>query len=303
MENTEKTERFTLMEIIIIACLISVIFSPAGIILMWIKCKWSKKLKLILTGAFALLYILIALLVAVFNSSGSGGSGNNMPDFGIESDAGGSGGGGKVKENKKSSKSYKPATQPKPSSSNSEASGGSVMQKVKKSRLTYLILFLVVIAVVVVLRNLKFKKTKKGDNPYVDSELYVFPIPDQFTFPPVRYTKLDLQPEEKILFACPAETKDNPGDIVITDKRFEFHGKKGDVKISIENLSAIASMSNTALSVTAEDKTHYFFVKDTQMRFVLQIVRWAYAQQEKIPGNVEIQSRTVAEDSLEDLTE
>ncbi|MCF0242218.1 MAG: hypothetical protein HUK25_06230 [Treponema sp.] len=295
MGNAEKVEKFSLFEIIIIACLISVVLSPVGLVLMWIKSGWSKKIKIILTGVFALLYILIIVLFLALSGSSSSGGNSNMPDFGIESDGGGSGGGGKIKENKnkkarsgsgKNSNSSKNVTSDSPS---------SFVQKVKKSRFTYFFIFLILIAVIVVLRNLKFKKIKPKDNPYVDTSLYTIPVPEHFEFPSVHYTKFMPLSGETIIFACPAETKDNAGDIIITNTRFIFHGKKGDVIIPIGELTAISSMSNTALSVSANEKNFYFFVKDTQMRFVLQITRWLYANETRIPGE---QSEIHSEEEL-----
>jgi len=288
MENSEKTEEhFSLYEIIILACFISLIFSPAGLFLMWwkfksgMKCKWSLKTKIIISGAFTLLYAGVVLLFVFLNAEPSSGSGSGLPFFGIEqsSDIGGGGGGHSNEyKPKKSSASSKGQGS---SSSTSSMAQESFIEKAGKSRVTYILLFVLIMVALIVWRNLKGGIGSVSENPYVDTNKYKIPIPDGFEFPPVHYTKITLQPDEKILYATTAEQKANAGDIVVTDRRFFFVAKKDALDLSLGELTSISSMSNTALLVNVGDKAYYFFVQDTQMRFVLQITRWAY---EKIYG-------------------
>lgn len=281
MENSEKTaeERFTLFEIIVIACFISLIFSPVGIGLMWWKSRWSRKTKIIVSGAFVLVYALIVVLFVLLNSSSQAGAGSGLPFLGMEqsSDAGG-GSGGKSDQYKPSSKSVKPDGRGTKTTQTSTATE-SFVEKAKKSRWTYFLILVVIMFILFVIRNLKGTSAKPDDNPYVDTTLYKFPVPDDFVFPAVHYTKLALKEDEKILYATTAEQKANKGDIVVTNRRFVFVGHKENLELPLSELTAISSMSNTALLVNSGEKSYYFFVQDTQMRFVLQIVRWVYSKE------------------------
>lgn len=281
MEKSEK-EPFSLYEIIVLACFISLVFSPAGIVLMWLKkCQWKKKVKIIVSGAFALFFILVTVLLVFLFSKPEAGSGSGAPFLGIEREYEGGGGSGS------SSEKYNP----KPSSSKKNregrASSNAVMpnesfaeSKGKKSVPLFLV-FILALGIWVLMRNQKKMKGQDNDNPYVNTKLITTPVPDDFVFPPVHFTRLPLKEGENLLFATPAEQKDNTGDIVITDHRFVFLGKKESCDFPLQKLSAVSSMSNTALLVTEGETQHYFFVRDTQMRFVLQIIRWAYANLEK----------------------
>ncbi|MCQ2584010.1 MAG: PH domain-containing protein [Treponema sp.] len=289
-ENT-KEEGLSLYEIIILACFISLVFSPVGLFLMWWKfksgrkCKWSLKAKIIVSASFFVLYILMILLAVFLNASPSAGSGNGVPFFGMEQeyDVGGGGSG--------DTGSYKP----KKSSSKAKGSGSnqtqtqfpqeSFMEKAGKSRVTYILIFVVIMLALIVWRNLKSGTSRASENPYVDTTKYKIPVPDGFEFPQVHYTKIALQDDEKILYATTAEQKTNTGDIVVTNKRFLFVSKKDALDFQLGELSSISSMSNTALLVNAGGKSYYFFVQDTQMRFVLQITRWAY--EKKYGGDAE----------------
>lgn len=274
-------EPLSLLEIIIIACFISLVFSPVGIFLMWWKTKWSKKTKIIVSGVFgAVLAVIISLIVAL-NSQSGGGGGNGSSPFNVEQEYSGSGKGSSKSDSYKPRPTKSNPTQEKTTGNSTKEPSPSFSDVMKKSRLPYILIFIVIIAVLIVLRNVKSTVQKDSDNPYVNTKLYKIPVPEDFVFPPVHFAKLILQPAEKIFFATPAEQKENPGDLVITDRRFVFIGKKGTLELPLKSLSSISSLSNTALLVTEkkedQEKQHYFFVRDTQMRFVLALTRWAYA--------------------------
>lgn len=251
---------------------------------MWWKSKWAKKTKIIVSAVFGVvLAIIISFIVFLGMQREGGGSGSSNWSINNEQSYGGNGGSGKKSDN------YKPRPA-KSNSKNSATSGNSTKdpvpsagQALSKSRLPYILLFIIIIVVLIILRNMKTDAKKGSDNPYVNTSLYKIPIPEDFIFPPVHFTKPQFVPEagEKILYATPAEQKENPGDLVITDRRFVFLGKKSKLILSLGELSAISSLSNTALLLTekssGEEKQHYFFVRDTQMRFVLALVRWAYS--------------------------
>ena len=186
-ENT-KEEGLSLYEIIILACFISLVFSPAGLFLMWWKfksgrkCRWSLKAKIIISASFAVLYALLILLAVFLNASPSAGSGSGAPFFGLEQEYEGGGGNGKK------SGEYKP----KKSSSNANGKGSnktttqmpqeSFMQKAGKSRVTYILLFILIMIVLIVWRNLKSGTSAASENPYVDTTKYIIPVPDGFRF-------------------------------------------------------------------------------------------------------------------------
>lgn len=260
MSSFLTDEKFSLLDIIIIACFISLVFSPVGVVLMWWKSKWSKKSKLIVTGVFALIIAAIITVVVLMNVTPKAGNGSGNPLVGIERKAEGGGGGSRAG-----------------SSQMSKPEGSPFVQKVTKSRWFYFFILVVVMAIIAVIRNLKGFKPKGGDaNPYVDTNLYEIPIPDGFVFPEVKFSKLPLQADEKIYFATPAELKDNSGDIVITNKRFMFLGRKENYDFPLKDLTSIFSLSNTTLSLSAGEKTYYFFIHHSQMRFVLQITKYVY---------------------------
>lgn len=290
MENSEKSavkEQFSLYEIIILACFISLVFSPVGLVLMWLKkCRWSLKVKMILSGAFALVYILAGVLIFFLFSKPESGSGSGAPFFGIEREYEGGGGSGKNSGKYEPKKSSSRKNSSGENINNSQTASQSFAESGKKKSIPVVLLFVLILGIFILMRNLKEIKSKGDDNPYVNTRLYKTPIPEGFEFPVVRYTKLPLKEEEKILFACPAEQKDNAGDIIVTDRRFVFLGKKNTLNLPLKTLSAISSVSNTAFLLTAEDVQHYFFVRDTQMRFVLQIVRWAYAKASEETGHL-----------------
>lgn len=286
-EKNEKTkESLSLLEIIIIACFISLVFSPVGLFLMWWKGKWAKKTKVILSAVFGILFLVLVSLLVALNIKSEGGSGSGSSHFGLEQEYGGSGESGKKSENYKPRPSKANKNQEATTGNSSKSPAPSMIESLKRSRLPYIILFIVIIAACIIVRNLKGIGKTPSDNPYVNTSLYKIPIPEDFVFPQVHYTKLPLQNEEKILFATSAEQKENPGDIIVTDKRFVFLGKKGKLEFPLYELSAISSLSNTALLLTAGEKQHYFFVRDTQMRFVLQIVRWAFAKYSEKEGHL-----------------
>ncbi|MCQ2597331.1 MAG: hypothetical protein MJ181_05725 [Treponema sp.] len=285
MENSEK-EPFSLYEIIILACFLSLVFSPVGIVLMWLKkCLWKKKTKIIVSGAFGLFLAIAGALLVFLLSKPEAGSGSGNPFLGIEREyeGGGGSGGSSGKYNPKASSSRKNS---EGKASNNTATPSKSFAETKGKKSIPLVLFLVLaLGIAVLLRNLKEIKGKGNDNPYVNTRLIQTPIPEDFVFPPVHFSKLALKEGESLLFATPAEQKDNLGDIAITDFRFVFLGKKESYDFPLQTITAISSVSNTALLITEGENQHYFFVRDTQMRFVLQIVRWAYAHREK--GNPE----------------
>ncbi len=285
-KNEVTKEPLSFLEIIIIACFISLVFAPLGVILMWWKSKWAKKSKLILSLVFGILFLVLVSLLVALSIKSEGGNGSGSAHFGLEQEYGGSG------ESGKKSDAYKP--RPSKGNKNHEVTSGnssrtlapSLSESFRKSRVPYIIFFIAIIIVCIIVRNMKGDAKKTSDNPYVNTSLYKIPVPENFVFPQVHYTKLPLYEEEKILFATSAEQKDNPGDIIVTDKRFVFLGKKGNLEFPLHELSAISSLSNTALLLTAGEKQHYFFVRDTQMRFVLQIVRWAFARYSEKEGHL-----------------
>lgn len=280
MENSEK-EPFSLYEIIVLACFISLIFSPAGIALMWLKkCQWKKKTKIIISGAFALFFVLAAVLLFFLFSKPEAGSGSGAPFLGIEREYEGGGGSGETsgKYNPKPSSSRK--NRDGKASNNAAMPSESFAESKGKKSIPVVLFLVLALGIFILVKNLKEVKGKDNDNPYVNTKLIQTPVPDDFVFPPVHFTKLPLKEGEQLLFATPAEQKSNTGDIVITNHRFVFLGKKESCDFPLQKLTAVSSMSNTALLVTEGETQHYFFVRDTQMRFVLQIIRWAYAKLE-----------------------
>ncbi len=59
-----------MFSIITIACFVSILFIPIGLVTMWFSTSWKKKLKFILSAAFTLLYVGIVALIGVVVNNG-----------------------------------------------------------------------------------------------------------------------------------------------------------------------------------------------------------------------------------------
>ena len=75
--------------------------------------------------------------------------------------------------------------------------------------------------------------------------------------------------------------KDNEGDFVVTDKRVVIFAKTGITELPLSSLTAVLSVSNSVMQLTSgaseEEQKYYIFLPESQMKYALAIVKWAFA--------------------------
>ena len=276
-------QRNKTFSIITIICFCSVIFIPIGLVLMWYSTQWSKKRKLILSGIMTVVYVAIVCFLMLFepNQSGTGsglpfGSGNQNVESQYES------------EKQKSSKKAKQSGA-NPSAKENEdifqKENSKLPKKVQKGeskalgKSFYTIMFFLFMLFIIIWQNLKAKKkTDSYENPYVDTKKYKLPLDNNFKIPTVHFTKIELDENEKIIFATETTQKNQEGDFVVTDKRIIVLGKSENYEILLQELSAVSSITNSVMQISSDERKYYIYVPENQMKYAIAIVRWAYAQ-------------------------
>lgn len=282
-------QRDKVLSIITIACFCSIILIPLGLALMWFMTSWKKKRKIIITGAGSLLYIaIVAFLLLLEPSYNTGGVNLPFKYKGGETayDAPANPGRPGKKEKKISPVSDK---KNKSDSQKSDADEERLPRSVKKQggralgRSFYVFLFFLIILILVLWRNFR-SAGKKSDyeNPYVDTNLYKLPLTEDSKMPLVHFLRLKTNPGEKILYATETTQKDNEGDIVVTDQRAVIFSKTGSIDLPLTSLTAVLSVSNSVMQLTAAgdegEQKHYIFLPESQMKYALAIVRWAFGK-------------------------
>lgn len=251
--------------------------------------SWKKKRKIIITCAGSLLYIAIVAFVLLLEPSyNTGGLSLPFKYSGGETayDAPANPGRPAKKEKKIS-----PATDEKKKSDKSAESSEEerIPRSVKKQsgrtlgRSFYVFLFFLVILILILWRNFRsVGKKEKYENPYVDTNLYKLPLADDAKMPLVHFLRLKLNQGEKILYATETVQKDNEGDFVVTDKRTVIFSKRGTTELALPSLTAVLSVSNSVMQLTAAgqegEQKYYVFLPESQMKYALAIVRWAFSK-------------------------
>ncbi len=272
-------QRNKTFSIITIICFCSVIFIPIGLVLMWYSTQWSKKRKFILSGIMTIVYIAIVCFLMLFepNQSGSGsglpfGKGNQNVESQYES------------EHHKSSKKAKQSGA-NPSGNEKEDNFPKEKEKLPKKvqrgeskalgKSFYTIMFFLFMLFIIIWQNLKAKKkTGNYENPYVDTKKYKFPLDANFKIPTVHFTKIELEENEKIIFATETTQKNQEGDFVITDKRIIVLGKSENYEIPLQELATVSSVTNSVMQITSGTQKYYIFVPENQMKFAVATVHW-----------------------------
>ena len=229
-------QRNKTFSIITIICFCSVIFIPIGLVLMWYSTQWSKKRKFILSGIMTIVYIAIVCFLMLFepNQSGSGsglpfGKGNQNVESQYESEP-----------DKSSKKAKQSGTNPSGNEQkdNFPKEKEKLPKKVQKGeskalgKSFYTIMFFLFMLFIIIWQNLKAKKkTGNYENPYVDTKKYKLPLDANFKIPTVHFTKIELEENEKIIFATETTQKNQEGDFVVTDKRIIVLGKSENYEI------------------------------------------------------------------------
>ena len=274
-----------LFSIISIACFCSVVLIPVGLALMWYMTAWKKKRKLIITAAGSLFYIaIVAFILLLEPSYNTGGLSLPFRYSGGETAFASTENPGKT--SKKDRRSTPETGKKKKSDSENKASEEERLPRsVKKQggralgRSFYVFLFFLVILILILWRNFKgAAKKEEYENPYVDTKLYKLPLADDAKIPLVHFLRLKLKPGEKLLYATESVQKDNEGDFVVTNLRTVVFSKKGVREIPLASLTAVLSVSNSVMQLTAGEEKTYVFLPESQMKYALAIVHWAYAK-------------------------
>jgi len=269
-----------MFSIITIACFVSIIFIPIGIVLMIFYTDWNKKLKNILMPVLTLIYV--GLITLVLNIQPA----NNKKGVAIP---------GSVSVGSTEFDNYSIAKKGKSDdfdaqnlsfkTGDSEETSEGVQypakvnnKKAKASgRWIYTVLFVLFMLLIIIAQNLKSKKNDGYENPYVDTKQYKFPLGKDSKFPTVHFLKTERLEGERFLFATPGKYNVYEGDILVTNKRFVFAGKdKSDnIEFQIGELDTAVSVSSSCFMLTRGEKKFYFFIDESQMKFVLNVLRYA----------------------------
>lgn len=278
-------QRNKVFSIITIACFCSIVLIPIGLALMWFMTDWKKKRKIIITSAGSLLYVAIVAFVLLLEPSyNTGGVSLPFKYSGGETafDAPANPGRPSKKEKKVS-----PATDDnkKSDSEQSESEEERLPRSVKKQsgralgRGFYFFLFFVFVLILILWRNFRAAGKKQDyENPYVDTNLYKLPLADDAKMPIVHFLRLKLNQNEKIIFATETVQKDNEGDFVVTNQRAVIFNSEGITELPLNALTAVLSVSNSVMQLTSGEQKYYVFLPESQMKYALAIVRWAYAK-------------------------
>ena len=272
-------QRNKTFSIITIICFCSVIFIPIGLVLMWYSTQWSKKRKFILSGIMTIVYIAIVCFLMLFepNQSGSGsglpfGNGNQNVESQYESEP-----------DKSSKKAKQSGTNPSGNEQkdNFPKEKEKLPKKVQKGeskalgKSFYTIMFFLFMLFIIIWQNLKAKKkTGNYENPYVDTKKYKLPLDANFKIPTVHFTKIELEENEKIIFATETIQKNQEGDFVVTDKRIIVLGKSENYEIPLQELATVSSVTNSVMQITSGTQKYYIFVPENQMKFAVATVHW-----------------------------
>ncbi|SFI99360.1 hypothetical protein SAMN04487775_11051 [Treponema bryantii] len=282
-------QRDKVFSIITIACFCTILLIPIGLALMWFQTKWKTKRKIIITSAGSLLYIAIVAFVLLLEPSyNTGGISLPFKYYGGETAYEASANPGRPS---KKDKKVSPASNKKQKSDSeqSEAEEERIPRSVKKQsgralgRGFYIFLFFVIVMILILWRNFRSAgKKDEYENPYVDTNLYKLPLADDAKMPLVHFLRLKAAQGEKILYATETVQKDNEGDFVVTDKRVVIFSKTGTTEVPLTALSAVLSVSNSVMQLTASgeegEQKYYVFLPESQMKFALAIVKWAYSK-------------------------
>ncbi|MCQ2576318.1 MAG: hypothetical protein MJ162_06205 [Treponema sp.] len=280
------------LSILTIVCFASILFIPIGLVLMWFSTKWKTKLKIILTTAGTILYAGLLALLLWFLLSPSVKQEDFTANFTTEQ-------GQSVFQDSTYSDKKALLPQGENSKSNKKDKNKSNVSDNSKSkslgkgpgsgsaRWLFPILFFLFMLILILWTNWKAARKKVGyENPYVDTDQYKLPLKPDSKMPMVHFLKLQTEPDEKILFATETTQKDNEGDFVVTSKRVAQFTKTENWEIPLQELDAVASVSNSAFMITTNgQRKYYVLLNESQLKYALAVVRWAYAKHEEFLHN------------------
>lgn len=259
--------------IISIACFISILFIPIGIVTMLYMTNWKKKLKIILSAGLTVLYAALVYFFLILEPANvSGGLKLPVKTTGtsqvVVTDT----------ENDLSQDNQKQTED----EDEPELKLPKVTRKRQKSgpgRTFYTVMFFLFMLFLIIWQNIKNSKKKSVyENPYVDTGKYKLPLADDARMPMVHFLKLRMNANEKIYYATETTQKDNQGDFVVTNQRVVVFSAGGDYEFPLEALTAISSVSNSVMLLTSGERKYYIFMPENQMKYALAVVRWAVSK-------------------------
>lgn len=273
-------QRDKVFSIVTIICFCSIIFIPIAIVLMWFYTSWKKLVKFILSGVTTLLYIVLIVLFLCLEPS-INTSGISLP-FGI-SNSGYTAFETKSYGKKSEQELKGEQSQPKKDAFDElmEMEEERLPKSVQKKKggmgfAIYPILFFLFMLLLIVIQNLKRGRKTGYENPYVDTNQYKLPLADDAKTPMVHFLRLKLNAGEKILYATETTQKDNQGDFAVTNQRVVVYSLNENSEFPLSALTAVSSVSNSVMLLTSGERKYYIFMPESQMKYALAVVRWAY---------------------------
>lgn len=270
-----------LFSIITIACFVSILCIPIGIVLMIYYTSWKKKTKIILsislTTFYAALFAFFFLIKPAYNTggvglpfgansgytafvSGSGGSGN--------ANGGMSSGGSSKKNNKEDTSSER-----LPKKVKQAQQGGKSVRSI-----LYPVLFFLFMLFLIIMQNVRNKGKSNYENPYVDTNKYKLPLSPDSKMPMVHFLHLDLNEGEKILFATETTQKGNEGNLVITNTRAVILNLSESIEIPLDSIISVSETTTTVMTIGMKledaEKKYYVFMPENQMKYAIAILKW-----------------------------
>ncbi len=269
-----------LFSIITIACFVSILCIPLGIVLMLYYTQWKKKTKILLTlGLTAFYALLIAFIFFIRPAYNTGGI--SLP-FGSNSGytAFDTGSGAKGTGSKKSSAASKSKTSNNQTPANNERIPKSVKQAQSKgsTQFIYPILFFAFIIILIIIVNLRAKGKSNYENPYVDTNKYKLPFTEDSRMPMVHFLKLALNEGEKIHFATETIQSGNEGNLAITNQRVAIFSVQENVEIPIDCIVSVTATTSTVMTIGTkfedQEKKFYVFMPENQMKYAIAVLKW-----------------------------
>lgn len=276
-------QRNKIFSIITIICFCSIVFIPIGLVTMWYSTAWKKKIKFILSATLTLLYAGIVFLLLNFepsvNTKGvslpiefSAGAttyetsvttGKNPTDKDIEGEK------SKTKTDEIKENQEEPERLPR-----GVKKGGR-----KVGSRFYAIMFFLFMVFLILWQNYKNSKKKVVyENPYVDTNQYKLPLNENSKMPMVHFLRLRLNQNERIYFATETTQKENEGDFIVTNERVVVFSKEGDYEFPLPALTAVSSVTNSVMLLTCGERKYYIFMPESQLKYALAVVRWAFSK-------------------------
>ena len=267
-----------LFSIITIACFVSILCIPLGIVLMLYYTQWKKKTKIILsislTAFYAALIAFIFFVKPSINTSGISlpfGSNSGYTAFENSGGAKGNGSSKGTGSGKKKSDNQQPL---------SERTPKSVQQAQGKAsgKIIYPILFFAFMLFLIIMQNLRSKGKSNYENPYVDTNKYKLPLTPDAKMPMVHFLHLDLNEGEKIHFATETIQKGNEGNLVITNQRVVILTLSEGIELPIDTVISASETTSTVMTIGAKfeeaEKKYYVFMPENQMKYAMAVLKW-----------------------------